>query len=168
MTIKKSANKSYDVGHGKPPVHTRFQKGKSGNPDGRRKAQAVPKSIERILRDTAYKPVKVTIDGKQEQVAMYEAIVLRTAQAALAGDPRATKLFLEYVAKHVDLTPSLAQLMNGRPVLEFTAEDCERFDKARLMEGMSPDMLRGESKSGADVDRATGDDREDDGGQPIL
>ena len=27
----------YDVGYGKPPVTTRFKKGKSGNPRGRRK-----------------------------------------------------------------------------------------------------------------------------------
>jgi hypothetical protein len=25
----------YAVGHGKPPVHTRFKKGQSGNPRGR-------------------------------------------------------------------------------------------------------------------------------------
>jgi uncharacterized protein DUF5681 len=25
----------YEVGYGKPPLHTRFQKGKSGNPKGR-------------------------------------------------------------------------------------------------------------------------------------
>jgi hypothetical protein len=27
----------YDVGYGKPPPHTRFQKGQSGNPKGRSK-----------------------------------------------------------------------------------------------------------------------------------
>ncbi|HEY2446720.1 MAG TPA: hypothetical protein VGI20_13375 [Rhizomicrobium sp.] len=28
-------SKDYEVGHGKPPVHTRFKKGVSGNPSGR-------------------------------------------------------------------------------------------------------------------------------------
>jgi hypothetical protein len=29
----------YDVGYGKPPLHTRFRKGQSGNPKGRSKAR---------------------------------------------------------------------------------------------------------------------------------
>ena len=30
-------NKTYDVGYCNPPQHSRFQKGKSGNPSGRPK-----------------------------------------------------------------------------------------------------------------------------------
>ena len=30
-------NKDYDVGYGKPPRSSQFQKGKSGNPSGKRK-----------------------------------------------------------------------------------------------------------------------------------
>src|SRR6202022_3261656 len=32
-----SAGDEYDVGYGKPPKHTRFRAGQSGNPAGRRK-----------------------------------------------------------------------------------------------------------------------------------
>jgi hypothetical protein len=34
---KKKASDSYEVGYGKPPESTRFQKGMSGNPRGRPK-----------------------------------------------------------------------------------------------------------------------------------
>jgi hypothetical protein len=33
----RNSNRKYEVGHGKPPKATRFQKGKSGNPKGRPK-----------------------------------------------------------------------------------------------------------------------------------
>ena len=36
---KPKASKSYTVGYGKPPIHTRFSKGESGNPKGKKKGQ---------------------------------------------------------------------------------------------------------------------------------
>jgi hypothetical protein len=35
----------YDVGYGRPPVHSRFPLGQSGNPAGRRKGQPTPHEI---------------------------------------------------------------------------------------------------------------------------
>lgn len=37
MTTTKNTPNGYAVGYGKPPVHTRFAKGQSGNPGGRPK-----------------------------------------------------------------------------------------------------------------------------------
>ena len=34
--IEKSPRADYEVGYGRPPVHSRFRKGQSGNPRGRR------------------------------------------------------------------------------------------------------------------------------------
>ena len=39
-------NRDYEVGRGKPPVHTRFKKGQSGNPRGPR-----PKNLPALLVD---------------------------------------------------------------------------------------------------------------------
>ena len=35
MTSRKKKSVLYHVGYGKPPPHTRFRKGESGNPSGR-------------------------------------------------------------------------------------------------------------------------------------
>ena len=48
----------YKVGPGKPPLHTRFRKGQSGNPGGRSK-----KDLPALLADALNEPVFVTIDG---------------------------------------------------------------------------------------------------------
>jgi Family of unknown function (DUF5681) len=37
MSNRKPSRKEYAIGYGKPPVHTRFAKGQSGNPKGRPK-----------------------------------------------------------------------------------------------------------------------------------
>jgi Family of unknown function (DUF5681) len=40
--------KDYPIGYGKPPVETRFQKGQSGNPGGRRRGT---KSLPALLSE---------------------------------------------------------------------------------------------------------------------
>jgi len=48
----------YKVGPGKPPLHTRFKKGESGNPRGRQ-----PKNLPALLVAALNQPVTVTENG---------------------------------------------------------------------------------------------------------
>ena len=52
----------YKVGPGRPPLHTRFQKGQSGNPGGRS-----TKSLPALLADALNETVVVTIDGRRRK-----------------------------------------------------------------------------------------------------
>ena len=60
----------YQVGPGRPPLHTRFQKGQSGNPGGRS-----AKSLPALLADALNETVVVTIDGRRRTITKREAIV---------------------------------------------------------------------------------------------
>ena len=77
----------YKVGRGRPPLQTRFKKGQSGNPGGRRKKQ-----LPALLADALDEPVFVTIDGERRQITKREAIVHQlvnkstTAQNAVRHD----------------------------------------------------------------------------------
>jgi hypothetical protein len=51
---------NYEMGYGKPPVHSRFKKGPSGNPRGPR-----PKSLPALLVGALNEKVVATIDGQR-------------------------------------------------------------------------------------------------------
>src|SRR5579859_2879712 len=75
-----SRGHSYDVGYGKPPHHTRFQKGQSGNPGGR------PRGAERVKQlalDEAYREVAIDEDGEARTMPAIQAVI--RAQLALAA-----------------------------------------------------------------------------------
>jgi Family of unknown function (DUF5681) len=69
----------YKVGPGRPPLHTRFQKGQSGNPGGRSKKQ-----LHALLADALNEQVFVTIDGERRRITKREAVVHRFATCNIA------------------------------------------------------------------------------------
>lgn len=75
------------VGYKRPPRHSRFRRGQSGNPRGRRKGSGVRSAAEKVLD----RKVTVTIDGKRQKVPITEALVLQLTQRALAGDSKAIR-----------------------------------------------------------------------------
>lgn len=77
--------RDYEVGYGRPPTHTRFQPGVSGNPSGRpRGSQNFRTLLDRILKEEI--PL---LDGEQQRkVSKAEAITRRLVIGALKGDTR--------------------------------------------------------------------------------
>lgn len=75
------------VGYKRPPRHSRFLRGQSGNPRGRRKGSGVRSAAEKVLD----RKVTVTVDGKRQKVPITEALVLQLTQRALAGDSKAIR-----------------------------------------------------------------------------
>ena len=81
----------YKVGFCRPPKHSRFKPGQSGNPKGRPKGS---RNLDTIERDVLLKPVKVTEGGRSRTVTTYEAILLGLHQDALGGEiPAIDRLF---------------------------------------------------------------------------
>jgi len=62
----------YQVGPGRPPLHTRFKKGRSGNPGGRRS-----KSLPALLAAALDEEVYITTNGRRRELTKREAIVTR-------------------------------------------------------------------------------------------
>ena len=76
----------YEVGYKKPPRHTQFQKGKSGNKGGRPKRSVdVKASVTKMLSD----PVLVRIDGKAKKMSTLDASLVTLKANMLKGDLKA-------------------------------------------------------------------------------
>jgi hypothetical protein len=123
---RKGAEGGHEVGYGKPPKHTRFKPGQSGNLKGR------PKGVRNFKTDvqtTLKAPVKVTRDGRPRKVSTQEAALLRLREKALGGDARA-----------LDRLLALAQVYNNEELAVATglsAGDSKLLEifEARVLSG---------------------------------
>jgi Family of unknown function (DUF5681) len=79
------------VGYGNPPKHTRFEKGKSGNPEGRPKGS---RNFATVLQDELKRRVPVTEDGKRKKITKREATAKQLANKAASGDLKAIPIVL--------------------------------------------------------------------------
>ena len=75
------------VGYMNPPEHTRFKKGKSGNPRGRpRKREDLNTVLHRVLNR------KVRVKDNDERLQIRDALMWKLRELALNGDKQAMAL----------------------------------------------------------------------------
>ena len=77
---------SYGVGYGKPPPHTRFRAGQSGNPRGRPKGS---RTMITILTHELDQWVTVRENGRTQRIRKRALIVKQLAKKAAEGDLKA-------------------------------------------------------------------------------
>jgi uncharacterized protein DUF5681 len=65
-------SKNYTLGKGRPPVHTRFKKGQSGNPTGRPRRKDRSPHIEPAIKNALNSLVTVNENGKVRQITKFE------------------------------------------------------------------------------------------------
>ena len=84
----------YQVGYGKPPQHTRFKKGESGNPTGRPKGS---KNLTTLLEKELKQRVVVTENGRRRSITKQEAMVKHLVNKAVSGDRPLMQLLLDEI-----------------------------------------------------------------------
>ena len=95
---------SYEVGYGKPPRNTRFQKGVSGNPKGRPK-----KALDfdhALLRESR---VYVTLNenGRRHRITKHELLIKQLLNKAIGGNIPAARTYFD---RHQIASEKVAQL----------------------------------------------------------
>ena len=82
---------AFAVGYGKPPRHSRFEPGQSGNPRGRPPGS---KNLSSLLKKALDEPVIVVENNRRRRIAKREAIVKQFVNQSAKGDLKATQLLL--------------------------------------------------------------------------
>ena len=113
----------YEVGYGKPPRHTRFAKGQSGNPRGRPRGA---KNFTTLLEEALNEPVTVTENGGRRKVSKRQAIVTQLVNRSATADFRAIKILFEIVRENERQTePASAE------TAEFSEADQKVIEQIR-------------------------------------
>lgn len=95
-----SEDNEYNVGYGRPPKVSQFQKGKSGNSSGRPKQDpGIPAVFRKVSKQ------KVTANGPsgQQCITKLEASVTQLVNKAASGDLRAMKVFVKMASRFPEL-----------------------------------------------------------------
>jgi len=115
-----------DVGYGRPPVHTRFKPGVSGNPKGRPKTFK-PRNLLRDLQEVYLKEIPVK-DGNS-RVRMSRVVLLHETllREALKGNARSASLAVKLAG---ELGVMHVKDEVGMDLSKLTSDEKEQIDKA--------------------------------------
>jgi len=135
---KKSAEyMDYEVGYGRPPIHSRFKKGQSGNPAGRTKE---PTTFLATLNKALSKPINLVEDGRKCQITTLMGVVKMYIKGLLSpNNYKYMQLFIKGNAPNVNIESNLYP----QPVKEPESEDerRERMAMKEILRGMIKQKL---------------------------
>lgn len=122
MTNKSNKKKpvDYEVGYGKPPKHSQFVKGETGNPLGRagKKTDLDAAIVKQLLRK-----ITITEGGEQKRLRIVDALAMRIALDATKGKPSAIREVKASIKRRMDIEEA------ERAMIDSDMSDDEIYDK---------------------------------------
>lgn len=112
-------NSHYDVGYAKPPKHSRFQPGQSGNPRGRSKGT---RNLSSDLKDELGERIRIREGDQEKSISKQRALVKALVAKALKGDTRAASVLIamvdRYIVPEISATDTRRLSMTEEQILE--------------------------------------------------
>lgn len=123
---KKNNGGNYKIGHKKPPKETQWQKGESGNPNGRPKKK--PSTFESEVFAVICKKIVVSVGGKQVELTKRQLLIDQIITRAIKGEPTMVRLALP-----------LLKMAESSPTFEVQPEDEAALQSLLKRMGVSDD-----------------------------
>ena len=153
----------HDAGYGKPPRHSRFKKGQSGNPKGRPRGS---RNFSTDLKATLEEPTRVTHHGKAQTVSTQHAALMRLREKALGGEVRALDSLIELARLYNDEEMAEAAIRLSATDAEILeARDAKVLRQAGMAKTQSGTRKRRETRQGNDAANGDSPEQDDDDGQ---
>lgn len=118
----------YEVGYGRPPRHTRFRKGRSGNPKGRPKGSL---NLRSELKGLLAAKTKIKVNGEVQTVRTTTALCMSLVQKAMGGDVKALTTITQIVGPEMtdELQAAVGEVTASD--MELLCRSLERRDRAQ-------------------------------------
>lgn len=94
------------VGYGSPPEHSRFRKGKSGNPSGRPKR---PAEFGDDLMAELAEVIEISEGGKRKRITKQRALIKALTAGGIKGNARAASLLMGWCARVAEEAPKFTE-----------------------------------------------------------
>lgn len=115
-----ASNDDEEVGYGRPPKHSRFKPGQSGNPAGRRTGE---RNVATALAAELNATVVIRENGRERKISKAEAMAKALVLKALKGDAKA---FSQIMA----LLPSQFQMgREAQSDADISAAECTALER---------------------------------------
>jgi hypothetical protein len=97
ISMDKSTHRQENsVGYKKPPRHSQFKPGQSGNPKGRPKKGT---TFQDVIAKQLRARVPILSHGKRRKISMLEAIIRQNLSRAANGDMKALAIIFKYLTE---------------------------------------------------------------------
>jgi hypothetical protein len=120
----------YEVGYGKPPRHTRFQSGRSGNPRGRPRGT---KNLKTDLQEELREKVVVREGERPKTVSKQRAFVKMLMAKSLKGDVRSANTVLSMMWRLMDTGAGAPEF--EEPLIDEELDIVKTFEERARREG---------------------------------
>ena len=138
-------DKTYSVGYGHPPQHTRFVKGRSANPNGRPRGS---KNMTMLITEVLDERVTIKENGKARRVTKRVAMFKQLVNKAAMGDLKALQLLmLQLRERDKDQSSSSEKVTAARSTWDLDVNEQRELTQWQstmqtlLQRGMNPQKL---------------------------
>ena len=114
------------VGYKRPPRHSRFQPGRSGNPHGKQKGV---RNLGSDVKRTLEVPVRLNEQGRARRVSTQVAGLLRLREKALKGNARSLDQLLE-----------LAKIFNNGAAVESVGDEALAAEDQAILDAYAEEV----------------------------